>query len=684
MSRYQRSFGLNTSMPSSGAEQAYHRVAASLQSFASTANRLGAQMSSAQGQKDAGQVEPSTKAPELRSPVTAYGRNYNRVVLEGHLAATQNSYRSQLDEIAAANAANPSAFAQAANEIRGNYLTTTAPEIRGSIAVDFDRYANGYVNKIQQNHNKLATKEAKDQVNAAFDSKHNSVLRFMRNGDEQSAYSEAEEAKSLIMESEVLSPEEKRERLKALDHGFVEQALLRDLEDLDIGEAWSLLDGMSDDVPEGYSPDEWDKFTSSAHTELKRREKREAQITSANIKEHAKIISDLEVEINTGQGDMVEQAKAVDRLFDNDLITPSKRTELLTKINKQADDAIQEALDVASVMKRLDGDDSIIIDKSVVDDVYAQHFLSTLPDEGGNAYKAMFADRMKYVPKQMRSEIQNGLRSGDTDLMIQSADMLDRLNQIPGLPENTFKKQDIAFSSHVLPLLQYMPPEKAVEIAQKNTDPGDMARIEGRQSVIAERFKNKAEKTEHFIDEANSRFDFEFFGNSVDDITRHQLAKDLQTLTEEYFVAGMDMDKAEDQAETDMKRIWGASIATGQTRTMKYPVEMFYGAGDNEWMAGQLSSDVSEVWPGEYDNIYLKSDDITAREAATGKPSYLIVIQDENGLTPLVDYRWRPDRDSTAAETIEENRESFERERKLKTGSPGARRYRGRKKNASN
>ena len=581
-------------------------------------------------------------------------------MLEGHAAATQNDYLSRLEQISQDNSLDPNAFTESAQEIRGKVLASASPEIKDAVSVSFDRAANSYLLDIQKSQADAQQKESKLAVDDALSGSESTILRLVRQGDDQGAIDEALQYREFVQGSSLLSADEKRDRLAELDRGIIEQASLSELDQMSIGEAYSHIEEIRGDVPDGFSPDEWNKFISRAQAELNSRARGEQESRNAITELHARDVSNLEIEINSGAGDAAQQIDQIERLFERDVISGSKRTSLLTKINDNFQKVVDDSRSLVLVTERLNGDDSIIVDPTEIDDVYAKHFAETFPQGvEGNAHRAAFVERLRHVPKQVVNEIKNGLRSGNPELTASAADLIDRIEEIPGLPETSLSKEDKAFARVLQTFLPYSSPEEAINIARKNTDPSDQARIQGRRDGYSREFRNAQDREEFIIAETGDRFDEKFFGNSVDALSRFQLAQDFDRLSEEYFVAGMDLGDARDQAEKDMKRIWGASGATGKTRSMKYPPEMFYGVGDNAWMNEQLIADVESEWGGEHENILIRSDDITAREASTGKPSYIVVIEDEKGLTPLVGFRWRPDASEVREQALEENEKRF-------------------------
>ena len=185
MARYRRNYSLNVSMPSDGRAEASQRLANSFANFSNTVNQVRRPIDIADAERAAGQVIPSAQAPEMKSPLTLFGRRYNEVVLKGHMAATQNAMNRHISELATRYQDNPNAFAASANEIRGAYLNEVAPEIKGATAVSFDAVAGGYLDKIKTQHaQEMLDAAIAEQGEALANTKSTALEALTRGNDE--------------------------------------------------------------------------------------------------------------------------------------------------------------------------------------------------------------------------------------------------------------------------------------------------------------------------------------------------------------------------------------------------------------------------------------------------------------------------------------------------------------------
>lgn len=224
---------------------------------------------------------------------------------------------------------------------------------------------------------------------------------------------------------------------------------------------------------------------------------------------------------------------------------------------------------------------------------------------------------------------------------------MDRLDGLRGIPNNNFSPNDRAFANAVVDLSQNMDPAEAIELARRNTDPNDKARIEVRQDKLKE--EKKSFLFDDYKEVVENAFDPFFGSTTVDPISADQMTKEYGALFEQHFVAGMSEDAAKEKALQLLQRNWKDSSAVGPTRAMKYRPEDYYSvAGNVDYIAAQLHKSTidNNVFPFEFskDDMRLISDDTTSRQAATGQPSYLVMIdRGEEGLFPIAGYRFVPD-----------------------------------------
>lgn len=255
------------------------------------------------------------------------------------------------------------------------------------------------------------------------------------------------------------------------------------------------------------------------------------------------------------------------------------------------------------------------------------------------------------MPTQIKREIENNLLSGDVDLIVQSSELINRIDEIPGLPELAVSANQRAFAEQVVNLSQNLEPEQAVNIARELTDPRDKARVDARSQLIKD--EQLQEKYSDWVEDG-----FEgFFGGDflVDNVNKQAVEAEFKTNFEAFFKAGMDESRAKEKAIGLLQRNWKES----QFGFMKYPPEEYYRVGqDVDYMKDQLVSDIRKGFVGiefKKKNVFLLSDEKTSRKAAQGTPDYRVMVIDNNGEIQMLSGRWKPDAQKEQDRQIQQN-----------------------------
>lgn len=664
MARYQEQFGFRTTSGDTGAAAASNNLASRLGGFSNTMLQQHQQNRISDAQEDAAMADP--RKGELVNKKTVYGRQYNDTLIKAHQAAVKSDYSLTLERFANESPNNPIEFQKKVDSVRDSTLKQAIPETRQMLEIGFDNLAGSYQNKIAAKSKADFTKAAMADEKIGLQASLDDMMRFVRNGDDKSAADEFFAYSAMVGASD-LSEAEQGELIGKAKQGIIEQTYLDDLEGQSTVEAMASIEALSQDVPDSHTVEDWGSFLGQAQTETSKRKQRLAQDDAELSLGQSRFISDLEVEVNGGGGDIVAQSKAVNDLFDKGWIKAPKRTSLLSKIAKNSKEAIESAEMVSSIAKRINGDPSVVIDRAEADKVWDKTLkkVYTTP-----AHKVALVDSLKYMPKGMEAQLSNDLRGGNKELIEEAADMIDRLSFVRGLPDNSISAQDVAYAHEITSLSKYLDLPKAIEQANKNTDPYSVDRIESRKAIINQ--DKRAERQSGYGDKVDAGLDYSFFGNSVDEYHRAEMVADYGRMYESNFVAGMTSPIAHEETLKAMKRVWSPSNATGKTVTMKYPPEMIYslGDGDDKWMQRQLKSDAKQAWAARFQgenvppmgDIVLFSDDQTARQAKSGQATYLMYIKTIKGLEPLYD-RWLPDQNARMKEIMKEDEANMEKGR---------------------
>lgn len=282
--------------------------------------------------------------------------------------------------------------------------------------------------------------------------------------------------------------------------------------------------------------------------------------------------------------------------------------------------------------------DQIPITQKDADDYYAEVTFQKLPSDNPQARGAKqtdFVAKTGFVPAMLKQELTNDLMSQDVNRIQAASETIGRLTEIPGIGQTILTEQQRAFAAEVNSLSQFMGADLATQQAIANTDPTNKARIEARTAEIKSKEGKKTFSGSYeneLIEEYGSGYFKKF---NVNDIAQYQLVKDYGTLVESYYKSGMSVDNAKEQAMINIQ----TNYKEGEFGFMKFRPEDYYGLGVTD-SVNYIREDIYNELTGpsgifglelSKQDIILVSDEITAREASMGKPSYTVMYKDGDG-----------------------------------------------------
>ncbi len=402
----------------------------------------------------------------------------------------------------------------------------------------------------------------------------------------------------------------------------------------------------SDDYIPGMSESERNVLLRQARAEQTRQRKEmelnQAAEDAAIAKDRALMASELELAVERGQ---VFEAE-VQEAFANDIITGSKRTQLMKQIDTQRQEAAERTERTALISTTLQTGqplDSKNTDHvKAVDEFYnglgGQDMLAS-PE--GRTMATNLVRQTGIIPSDMRSFIRVQARAGNQA----AAEMIERLNEDAPAVLRDLPQSEIAFGLQAAELSKAgMEPDQAMNLARKNVYQLEESEREVLSNQYQPERKNNLSALNGYIDD-----DFDGWFTSQPEAPA-ALQGEFENLTESYYLQTRDIGMARKLAWSDLKRVWAVTEINGGRHLMKYAPEAFYGVGDNDWMQTQLQSDVATL--GVTDPVKVVADNQTAREKV---PSYAVLRVREDGLTePVLNennqpIRWRPDFASSEA-----------------------------------
>jgi len=347
-----------------------------------------------------------------------------------------------------------------------------------------------------------------------------------------------------------------------------------------------------------------------------------------------KVLGDLDVAITNNDISDEDALAQIYKLREDGIIkTPSQFATLVNKVRSVSVAQQKKQRGMANVGAAIAGDSPITdepITQASVDDFYEQ-MISGLSNEplARTVQQTMIVQQTRYVPTMLKQELRNDLLSGDPNKVSAAADTMDRILEIPGQAA-AFTNQETAFAEQVGLNMEYMDGEKAIEMARRNTDPTNKADIDARELFIKD---NKKKFSESYSSEVESAFTGMWSDLTANDINKNDMIADYGKLVEANYKAGTTLEGSKQKAMAQIQANWNES----SFGFMKYRPEDYYGVdGDVSYLKDDLYNILEESYTSQgltfdKEDIFLKSDSITAREANSGQPSYQVFVRLSDG-----------------------------------------------------
>ena len=422
----------------------------------------------------------------------------------------------------------------------------------------------------------------------------------------------AEQADRLIVQS----------NLGQLDRAILDNADLPIEERIQKGK--EILRAITSGPVDGLSPEQQSKLESQMATRLNDLEKRLVEEDTAFGIE----LSDYEVQVASGNLDPVDVDQQANEWYTAGKITQNEMTRLKkgarTATAKKAETTAVNAKITKQFTDEADPYAFGTFDQSDINKYYDEVYVPA--QEGATPEQRMLTDaifiqKTRMIPSTVKNQTNSYLLSGNPELIMQAAQLIDRVDETPGMFDQITNVQTKAFASNMVRLMEVMDPKEALRLSQQLTDPADQNRVTARRDQIkTEKFNDKyVDWTRDIVGEADPTS----FQNAV---------TQYQTIFESYYLAGSDEDAARAQAEKMLQSNYTQSIFGD----MMYAPEQYYAVnGSVDYMRDQLDQEIRAEAPNlqfDRDNIYLLTDDATARSAAAGAPMYRVLILDDDGV----------------------------------------------------
>ena len=410
-----------------------------------------------------------------------------------------------------------------------------------------------------------------------------------------------------------------------------------------------IVDALRENPDSDLSAEQNQKLLATLDTQVTAMETANAKADAKLSREEMIDLSTLDVLIDSQALPAEELVSKVYELFDKGVIKTadgiSSRIKAINKVNTTVRKKNAGIARAANKIKGVEpvGDQPIIpVSDKDYDNLY-EVVTSTPESEGGlptnpdlrRAQQATFVQRSGHVPKQLKDEIQAGLISQDPEEVSNAYRTITQIQEIPGVGETAFSKNEIVLATHMDSFIRSgIPPEDALQMARNIVGTGSeqmKARSEARATEIKDDDDTfgapvyATEVTKQFTGMFESESDFQEAAGF------DALVSDYGKLVESFYRAGSTIDQAKDNAARSVQANWGR----GEFGLMKYPPKQYYALPVTE-DTSYIRTELQELFDQQgmnvnAEDIFLKTDATTSRQASTGQPSYRIMIKNEFG-----------------------------------------------------
>ena len=613
-------------------------------------------------------VAPETRKGFLAS-MSIQDQAYNTALKSGYLAQVSTDAKQEVERIAAQYPNDMQAFQSNARQYTQGLLQGVGDDFRDSIEATVNNYVTNAETSVFKNE--IATNRA--QANAsrqlAMNLYDDEAASLARAGDsDQAIVNQANY--DLVIDSMVvtgdLSVDKAQIAKDSLSRRIQQQTQIGELERIIFDEDLSTREQYEKGLQfvnriraadlTDIGPEDKDKLISvldgridSLRVDLSREE-------SEISVEQGRVISDLMIDANTRRRPSQDIIEDTNKLYDDGDITYNQRTSIITTVSKVSQAEINKSESISKVaMARADDTTAKPLEKDA--NIYYDEFEANFI--GNPAEQALFVQDTGVVPSRMKERLETDINSGDPVRMEQAIELIDRVDELPGMFGQLVTAGQEAFATQVVTLSEVMPMDQAVKEARRIVDPTNAAYIESRRKVIKD--QKYPEKYSKWTDDA--------IGGLMVDMpvgaALTQAENQFGILFENYFTNGMNASQAQQKAASIMETNWTDS----EFGVMPYAPEQYYSGISGKELRDQAYTQASAQADKliNRDNVYLLTNDHTARTASRGRPEYIVMYQEEDGTLSTIfnevtgqNLYWYPDVDQAIERQKEEVKKAMQ------------------------
>lgn len=639
-----------------------------LKERAQKAAKAGA-LAGAQVQRD---EEGKIIAPELQEENTYYGQAFNESAINAYKSGITLDARKRFDQLAEEFKDDPEAYKEQADSYKIGVIRSLPMELQVEVAPTLDEDIYFREKVIRKNFTDNQFKQNLATVEEEIAGLENEILYAARNGDTEKQQALEKRLYDRLGEvSEFIDSEQARIKLDALSKNVAEEIYLGEIDEIANNEYLPLSERLArtenllselrnTEFLADLTPDEKRALESQIDVKVNDLRIQLGREQSTLTTAEALQVSNLEIAAKNG-GIMPDTdiVRETDKLFMAGKISGDERTSIINNIYSRQGKDLDKNNRIMDVSDRIKGDETVVVTQQGIDDYYNDVLEPALTDatpEQRAMSQALYIESTRMVPKKVQSQVNSYLTSGNPDLVIQAAMLVDRVDEIPGMFDTLTNKTTKSLAQNMVRLMEVMSPEEAYKRSVQLVDPRDQARVQARRTQI---------KDEKYAEEKYPKWTKDIVGD-VNPVFMPQAVRQYQTLFESYYLTGMNEDDARDQAEKFLK----ANYSDSTFGPMMYAPEQYYAIeGDVEYIRDEIYgviSQASDIY-GEIDpdSIRLLTDDRTARTASSGQPEYRVMFVDEFGVIQTINQYFKPDVEGARQAKMAENEARMREKRAL-------------------
>lgn len=609
---------------------------------ASKAQEAGKRAGAIAGEKAVEEgIEPEKKEGFLSS-LSIYDQSYNNAMESAYLAGITTDAKLGLERLATENPDDSQMFKERADQYVSGIIGGVPEEYRDLVESTINNYANQAGNSVYKNEIARNRNEAESAIQLAINLHRDEAAKNARDGDEAQALLNTQHhdllIDSMVASGFMLPDQAQIEKDKAARRNQ-QQKQIGDLESIIFNEDFTLqeqydkglrfVEQMREAEIADLAPEEKDQLISVLEGKVDDLRVKISREEAGVSQEVGRQISDLIIAAKNDLRPKDEIIEEANQLYDAESITYQQRASIINAAMSQSQAEINKAESIKRVSQSLQGDESALPTQKDVDTFYDENRASFDESPNKTAAQAQLIDSTRQVPTRVKSEVEAALYSGDLNQITNAIDLIDRVDNIPGMFDALITPNQKALALQMTTLAEVMPIEQAAIEARKLTDPRNTDRINAaRQAIKDEKYPEKYPK---WTDDALG---------DMPAVAGARATRQFGQLFELYYTNGMTESQAKAEAEKAMTANWKESPDFG---FMQYRPEDYYAVnGQTDYIKDQLYIDVTTEFQFpervDKDDIFLVSDDYTAQTAATGRPAYIVMVRQANGeLTTLQD-----------------------------------------------